>query len=228
MAIRRSREVTTNQNGPHELLLHVLALHRERPYRKPIAAHSRYAFEQAQVIVARQNKPLILDSGCGTGASTVRLAALFPDYFVLGIDKSHARLSKNPFHLHTHPGNFLLVRADLIDFWRLAVQAGWEVERHYLLYPNPWPKRRQLRRRFHGHPVFFDLVRLGRYFELRTNWRIYAQEFAMAWMYATGQQVVVERFDPGTEPLSTFEKKYVASGHRLYRLRIDRPDRSPC
>jgi hypothetical protein len=48
----------------------------------------------------------------------------------------------------------VFVRADLVDYWRLLAEAGIGLARHYILYPNPWPKIGHLARRWHAHPVF--------------------------------------------------------------------------
>ena len=126
----------------------------------------------------------MLDSGCGTGASTRALARAHPDCLVIGVDKSVARLGRTGASAFPHrEGNAVWLRAELSSFWRLALQAGWALERHYLLYPNPWPKPGQLQRRWHGHPVFPELLRLGGRLELRCNWEIYALEFAAAHRY---------------------------------------------
>ena len=73
-----------------------------------------------------------------------------------------------------------MLQANLIDFWRLSVQTEWRLQKHYLLYPNPWPKKKHLQRRWHGHPVFPSILELGGELELRTNWKIYADEFNQA------------------------------------------------
>jgi len=176
------------------------------------------AFDDLQAIVSAERRPLVLDSGCGTGESTRRLAKAFPDVLVIGVDKSAARLGRTgatrfPFR----DGNAVWLRADLATFWRLALTAGWRLQRHYLLYPNPWPKPGQLQRRWHGHPVFADLLALGGRLELRTNWSIYAAEFAAAIAALTGQAITPCTVPPG-EALSPFELKYRASGHALYSV----------
>ena len=119
---------------------------------------------------------MVLDSGCGTGESTVLLARRYPDCLVVGVDKSAARLDKAP----QLPANARLLRADLADIWRLMDDAGWKLAQHYLLYPNPWPKPAQLKRRWHGHPVFPDLLVLGGRLVLRSNFEVYVDEFARA------------------------------------------------
>ena len=58
--------------------------------------------------------------------------------------------------------NAILLRADLSDIWTLVFQdPSLLVQRHYLLYPNPYPKSKHLQRRWHGHPIFPILLGLG-------------------------------------------------------------------
>ncbi len=153
---------------------------------------------------------LILDSGCGTGVSTIKLAEQFPGDLVVGIDQSENRLSKSK-----EKNNVLFFRANLIDIWLLMEKNNWKIDQHYLLYPNPWPKKKHLQRRWHGHPVFPTLIKLGGKLELRSNWKTYVDEFAKAVEIVTGNLNPVEEFTP-TEALTPFEEKYQASGQRLY------------
>jgi tRNA (guanine-N7-)-methyltransferase len=76
--------------------------------KKPIAGHTRAAFDQLQqqnpdlLVQIRDGgdgyskSKLILDSGCGTGRSSLVLGELFPESFVIGVDRSMVRLRKNP------------------------------------------------------------------------------------------------------------------------------------
>lgn len=216
-----SRRIVTNQPGPHRDLAARVTRALTHPWRKPVAAHTREAFAQAEAWrAARAESPLILDAGCGVGLSTRRLAQAFPDHAVLGVDRSESRLTREHGPL---PDNALLVRADLVDFWRLAVAAGWQPVRHYLLYPNPYPKAAHLKLRWHGHPVFPYLLALGGRLELRSNWRLYVEEFALALAQATGVVGEVEALDPAGEYLTPFEHKYHASGQALWRLVVTLP-----
>ena len=117
------------------------------------------------------------------------------------------------------PDNALLIRADLADFWRLARQAGWRLDAHFLLYPNPWPKPGHLQRRWHGHPVFPDLLGLGGRLEIRSNFRLYIEEFQAALRFVGVCAGEVVSFRPEI-PISPFEAKYAASGHELFRLTV--------
>ncbi len=218
--------ISSRQTGPHERLLDVVEKHARCAYRAPLHQASVAAFEALLPILQEApRRPLLLDSGCGTGISSARLAAAFPDHWVVGVDRSRARLARYGLRNTradqplARDGRCIWLRARLGSFWRLAFGAGLRPARHCLLYPNPYPKTSQLRQRWHAHPVFPVLLGLGGDFELRTNWEIYAREFAMAAFALSGQTATPERL-PAVEPLTPFEAKYQASGQPLYRVRV--------
>ena len=214
---------TSAQLGVHEKLGAVVRRHLAAPFRKPYADYNRDAFAEsmARRLARAPQAPLILDSCCGVGESSIALARAFPDHYVIGVDQSADRLARRIADKAADrlPANVDLVRADLVDYWRLLVEAGVRLDQHYLLYPNPWPKIGHLARRWHGHPVFPSLLALGGEFECRSNWPIYIDEMALAIRLATGSEVCRERFVT-TAPLTPFERKYLDSGHALYRLRV--------
>ena len=218
--IGNSRTIAGAQRDVHPRLGERIARHRSVPWRRPVAEHSRRAFH-ALVERLDPRRPIVLDAGCGTGASTALLARRHPDAEVVGIDKSAYRLRED----QEGPANLHLLRADLQDVWRLACEQGWQLLAHYLLYPNPWPKAEHLQRRWHGHPVFPALLALGGTIELRTNWAVYAREFAAA-LAAAGVESRRARIAADATPLTPFERKYLASGHGCHRV-IAR-EASPC
>lgn len=215
-----SRFVGSAQDGPHRDLENLLRRHAGHPFQKPFADYNRRAAEAALAAWRGWNPaaPLILDAGCGVGWSTLHLAEAFPDHFVLGVDQSLDRLTRNK-PVPT-PANAAFVRADLVDFWRLLAQAGVRLARHYLLYPNPWPKIGQVARRWPGHAVFPEMLALGGVLECRSNWKIYIEEMAFALEFLTGRPVAVEAWHPA-RPLTPFERKYLESGHPLWRCVSD-------
>lgn len=216
-----STPVYSTQADLHPDLSHHVQRALDNEWQRPIAEHTRAAFEKAQRFYQAHGGPLILDAGCGTGRSTRQLARYYPHACVLGIDRSADRLSRDYFReLGAFPDNALLVRADLVDFWRLAYLAGWRPTRHCIFYPNPYPKASQLKKRWHAHPVFPVLLALGGVLELRSNWQIYVEEFACAVDLVTGQKPMVERLPlkPDSDFISAFEQKYFDSGHTLWQL----------
>lgn len=161
---------------------------------------------------------MVLDSGCGTGKSTQELAALYPGHLVMGADRSRVRLGRSGVSSgFSISGNCVLLRAELSTLWRLLVDDKLLPERHFIFYPNPWPKPGHLSRRWHGHPVFPWLLALGGEIELRCNWEIYAMEFAQAVQLATGEKVEVEKFQPESS-MTPFESKYRERGQALFSV----------
>ena len=213
-----SRIVTSNQTGVHKDLESSIKKHLTNPFRKPYRPFSAEIFYQANEIISDTNLPVILDSGCGTGESSFILSEQNKDALIIGIDKSEKRLDGyiNEGNIY-HKGNLILIRADVIDIWRMIKQSNWNIKKHYLLYPNPWPKKDQLKRRWHGHPVFPEMVSLCNQIELRTNWQIYAEEFLVALELVIGESVSIKTINTDSF-ISPFEKKYYESGHELYRV----------
>lgn len=232
-----SAPIISSQTGIHDQLCALVARHASSTFLKPVTDYNRHAFERSIAAWrAAGAAPLILDTGCGVGLSTRNLAARYPDHFVIGIDQSEDRLARNTHWAGPAPANLCFVRADLVDYWRLLLEAGIFPARQYLLYPNPWPKIGHLARRWHGHAVFPIIVALGGYIECRSNWRIYVEEFAAALNQlgatpgAPGHpavpHVACEAFVTDT-PMTPFERKYLASGHALWRCRTRLPQPSP-
>lgn len=220
-----------------------------------VSAHTKESFKQACDFVdsfyKRQTghtgpRAVVLDSGCGTGMSTEVLAYAYPTMPVIGIDRSLHRLSKRAGE--DVPSNALLVRADLVDFWTLA-HATDEliVAKHFLLYPNPYPKAKHLKRRFSGHPIFPLLVALGGELVVRSNWRVYLDELvtALRSIETVANELALARnqthddadddelailsasacvhpytIPPTSAPMTSFERKYDAVGVPLFELRV--------
>lgn len=176
---------------------------------RPVAAHTREAFAQLQAELAATTttRGLILDSGCGTGRSSLILGERFPDKMIVGVDRSIDRLGRvardltsggdtqdinqdDRQHVQRVGDNVILVRAELVHFWRLWRQDGLLAEQHYLLYPNPYPKKSRLKQRWYAHASFplLLLVSGGNPLVLRSNWELYLQEFVQAVEYASACQ----------------------------------------
>lgn len=216
-----SAAVESAQQAPHTRLAQVLQRHLATVWQRPIPAHALAAFEQVREWLARApQQPLWLDSGCGTGASSRTLSRAHPDVRVLGADRSRVRLQAGGLRggdFVAFEAQLALVRIPLEDLWRLLVAQGISLQRHLLLYPNPYPKAAQLRSRWHAHPAFPALLALGGEIELRSNWLVYVQEFALA-LRCTGAGARIEELTAGEEAITPFERKYRDSGHRRWRL----------
>jgi len=218
-----SKAIVTNQQGIHEKLENVVLKHLQHPFKKPFQQHTEQAFAEINKVVQAFSGEIILDSCCGVGQSTRILAKKHPNALVIGVDKSANRIHRNVDELVTNEGtttvnNFYLIRADLNDFYRLVLAAKWHVTQHYVLYPNPWPKSKHLQRRWHASAVFPDMLKIGNILILRSNWRLYLEEFnvAVSLVGLAGEFSIVD----DTEALTPFEAKYRASQQTCFQLTI--------
>ena len=196
---------------------------------KPLATHTIAAFEDLAV-----TGPTIIDGGCGRGRSTLKVAAMHPDRLVVGVDRSAVRLDKA--ERRPQPPNAVFIRAELADFWRLLAASRFTVDHTLLLYPNPYPKREHLKRRWHGHPVFpWLLGAAGDGLTLRASWKTYLDEFLAAVHIASDlgdpnarrlltPDPVVRTLDSSDHPendgLTHFEAKYFAARVPVYELQL--------
>jgi tRNA G46 methylase TrmB len=204
--------VYSNQTGIHEDLAPTIKKHLLSTWQEPIPEHTRIAADKIVNLARKHSGPLILDSFCGTGMSTTKLAERFPDALVIGIDKSQDRLAK---HVSAEIANYHLIRANCEHTWALLAQAEIRCSQHYLLYPNPWPKKSHLKRRIHGHPAFPLLRALGGNVVLRSNWLTYVEEFE-AGMHLLGYRSRITEVR-ATDPLTLFERKYGANNENLWQ-----------
>src|SRR6266542_176933 len=89
--------------------------------------------------------PLQVDLGCGEGSFLCALAQRLPDKNFLGIERLTGRI-RSSARKGANLGNVRLLQIESSYAVRYLLPAG-SVETFYLLFPDPWPKRRHHRRR---------------------------------------------------------------------------------
>ncbi len=212
---QQSRSIITNQIGLHQNLTKVVSRHLKHPSQKPLSAHTQQAFQVAISWLGDWQGDLILDSCCGVGESTLNIAKAHPNARVIGVDKSALRTDKHQAYASTLQ-NYLVLRADLNDFLRLLVLYDKKLTKHYLLYPNPYPKSAHLQRRWYATSALKDMLKLGGILEVRSNWQLYIQEFSAALSIANvSNKIGVFESDQAITP---FERKYWQSGQSSWQL----------
>ncbi|WDE10993.1 tRNA (guanine(46)-N(7))-methyltransferase TrmB [Thalassomonas haliotis] len=217
MSFGDSKAIISNQPGIHENLADIVNKHLSHASKKPFQQHTLDAFAEIDAKVKAFDGEVILDSCCGVGQSSRILAKNNPKALVIGVDKSAHRIERNVEDVW-QADNYHLIRADLNDFYRLVTKAQWQVAKHYILYPNPWPKAKHVQRRWHGTAVFPDIINIGEQIILRSNWRLYLEEFLFAAEIAGKSGDITAVADE--EPLTPFEAKYRASGQQCWQLTI--------
>ena len=116
--------------------------------------------------IFQRNAPLHVDLGCGDGSFLCALAQRMPDKNFLGIERllNRVRISARKAAILD---NVRLLRVESSYAVRYLLPAE-SVERFYLLFPDPWPKRRHHRRRI-VTPDFLSSIHAV----LQKNARIY-------------------------------------------------------
>jgi tRNA (guanine-N7-)-methyltransferase len=89
--------------------------------------------------------PLQVDLGCGDGSLLYELAEQNPEENFLGIDKMAGRVAKT-CRKSAALDNVRVLNVEIAYAVRYLL-AEESVDRFYLLFPDPWPKRRHHRRR---------------------------------------------------------------------------------
>jgi tRNA (guanine-N7-)-methyltransferase len=88
---------------------------------------------------------LQVDLGCGDSSFICALAQLMPEKNFLGIERLLGRI-RSAARKAARVGNVRLLRMESSYAVRYLLPAG-SVETFYLMFPDPWPKRRHWRRR---------------------------------------------------------------------------------
>ncbi|SET72039.1 tRNA (guanine(46)-N(7))-methyltransferase TrmB [Thalassotalea agarivorans] len=213
-----SKAIISNQTGIHDNLQKIVEKHAKHAFQKPIQAHTQIAFDEVNKLVQAHQGDIILDACCGVGQSTRILAQQHPDALVIGVDKSANRIERQVEDIWS-ADNYVLVRADLNDFFRLVEQAKWPVTKHYVLYPNPWPKSKHVQRRWHGSAVFPTMLNIGKEMILRSNWRLYLEEFQYA-AQLLNISSEISAVAPAQQALTPFEAKYQNSSQQCWQLKL--------
>jgi tRNA (guanine-N7-)-methyltransferase len=219
-----SYDIVSNQGDRlHPRLGETLDKHCNTPYLRPVRDSFRVFYDLLYAHIIKLGIPVILDAGCGTGYSTCQLATDYPDHLVIGVDRSDDRLCKSGFRImdlsHYKPGEPIFIHADCVDLYLMLHERPLPIKRHYLLYPNPYPKAAHLKRRWHAHPVFHKMLAISPYHEWRSNWLLYLKECQYALHLIDAKKSTrIACIPSGNPALTLFERKYHVFGQSCYVL----------
>lgn len=220
MSKQESKSVTTNQEGIHDDLQKIYQRYTLN-YQRPIADFSKATYQEIKSCA--QDLQIIFDFGCGIGESTYHLAKSNPDSVVIGIDKSLSRLERKNIFKKEHIENMHLFRGELLDLIFLIFR-GYQtnelkIKKMYFLYPNPWPKKIHVKRRFHANPIAPFIFGINVPIVLRSNWKLYLEEFIfMANLFERSKHELKQIDVDHQGALTPFERKYTQSDQPVYEL----------
>jgi tRNA (guanine-N7-)-methyltransferase len=177
--------------------------------------------------------PLQVDLGCGDASLICALAERSPEKNFLGVERLPGRVTK-ACRKAAKLDNVRLLHLETFYAVRYLLPAK-SVETFYLLFPDPWPKRRHHRRRI-VTPDFLDAI--YRALDLDGILRIatdhldyfrqieqFACDLAEASMLDCLKQSSSLRFnivdrDDVDLPFTKFERRFRAQGAPIYRLTL--------
>lgn len=168
------------------------------------------------MVLFERKAPLALDLGCGNGAFLAALAAREPGLNVLGVEKKSYRVRQARRRAEGLP-NARVAEGEVEEVLR-GLPPG-SVARAYLLFSDPWPKRRHAVRRL-VQAEFAGLLRAqlepeGAFFFASdsADYASRASEVFRAAGWCVADWVVAEDW-----PRTEFERRFLAEGLEVSRF----------
>jgi tRNA (guanine-N7-)-methyltransferase len=162
--------------------------------------------------------PLHVDLGCGGGDFLCELAGRHPERNFLGIEKLAGRVAK-ACRKSAHLENVRIFNVESAYAVRYLLPKR-SVEIFYLLFPDPWPKRRHHRRRIVTTDFFDAIYRAlseNGIFQIATDQPDY---FHLIRETADSHRGF-ETTSPAAElPTTKFERRFAEAGAAIYRLSL--------
>lgn len=168
-----------------------------------------------------RNAPLHVDLGCGDGSFLCEMARQFPKRNFIGIERLTKRVKKVRRKAEKIE-NVRVLRADTLFAVRFLLPES-SVETFYLLFPDPWPKRRhQFRRIFTRDFLDGIAVALEQNGLLRvaTDQLDYFDQIERLSRAHLQFQIVPQSPDESLFPVTKFERKFRDQGAPIYRLTL--------
>jgi tRNA (guanine-N7-)-methyltransferase len=162
---------------------------------------------------------LQVDLGCGDGSFVCQLAQQFPDKDFLGVERLTKRVEKVRRKAEKID-NLRVLGTDTFFAVRYLLPEN-SVETFYLLFPDPWPKRRHQRRRiFTGD--FLDAVagalEQNGMLHVATDHRDYFKQIGS--VSRAHPEFEAVDLDGVVRPLTKFERKFREQDLPIYRLTL--------
>src|SRR5437773_606236 len=163
--------------------------------------------------------PLHVDLGCGDGSFLCALAQRMPEKNFLGIERLLGRI-RSATRKAAKIGNVRLLRMESSYVVRYLLPSR-SVETFYLLFPDPWPKRRHWRRRIVTEDflsaISQALVENGT-FRIATDQREYFEKIKE--MARANSNFAIIDATVADLPVTKFEKTFRAQGASIHWLEL--------
>lgn len=167
----------------------------------------------------QNNLPVHIDLGAGDGGYTASMAQKHPQINFLGVERLKGRaikIAKKSLRLNCPHLRVIRLESAYLIRWLVKPES---VDAVHLLFPDPWPKRKQQKFRLLQPDFVADLVQAikpGGYFHFATD----HEEYFEIGSLAVDQNSHFQRVDQspwGELPQTDFEKQWVSQGKKIGR-----------
>jgi tRNA (guanine-N7-)-methyltransferase len=167
-----------------------------------------------------RNAPLHVDLGCGDGSFLAALAQQNPDRNFLGVERLAGRVCSTSRKI-AGLNNARIIQIETSYAVRYLLPPN-SVEAFYLLFPDPWPKRRHHRRRLLNDEFLANVAEAlsdRGIIHIATDHADYFNEIRCVAQQSENfkASVVPSQSD---FPQSAFEKQFRQAGAKIYRLAL--------
>ena len=167
--------------------------------------------------------PRILEIGCGMGETTATIAAAHPQNDYLGIEVHTPGVGSLLKEIATRElANLRVIQHDAVEVVRDMIAPATLAGIH-IFFPDPWPKKRQQKRRL-IQPAFVALLatRLAPsgYLHCATDWEDYANQILTVLSGDPLLQNMANGFTPRPpyRPQTKFESRGLKLGHGVWDI----------
>ena len=167
--------------------------------------------------------PLILEIGFGNGDLLSSMAADTPDWNFIGIEVHEPGVGHCLMRLHELSlSNVRLICHDAIDVLNQQIP-DFSLHGVNLFFPDPWPKKRQHKRRI-VQPDFIALlsrkIESGGFFHPATDWMNYAEYIEET--IAANPAFRATETETSKRPETKFERRGKRLGHEIWERIYER------
>lgn len=189
------------------------------------AYYAKYGipFKKEQLDFAQvfgNDKPVIIEIGFGMGTATARIARERSQYNYIGLEVFLSGFAKLLHTVGTEQlENVRLMRFDAVEVLQTMI-ADNSVAGFHIFFPDPWPKKKQQKRRLIQKPfteLLMQKLQMGGYIYCVTDWEEYAYQMLDILSHTDGLFNPYEGFCPPVEWRDTtkFEQKGLAKQHPI-------------
>lgn len=170
-----------------------------------------------EVFTSLQPKEVVVEIGSGMGEASAQIAQANPDTGYIAVEVHKPGIGALVLRAEKAGiRNLKIIEGDIWDVFTQHIDDG-VVDVVHIFFPDPWPKRKQNKRRL-LRPEFIELLakklKKGGRIHIATDWVPYAEEieknFAANPEFSGG---IVPR--PEWRPLTKFEGKGIRKDHRV-------------